>query len=213
MIKINLLGVAPPPTAAAAPGAPASRTFQIVTFVAALVVGFLIVGLFWKVWSGSVAKLEQDLKREKAEQARLAGVKAENDRYQQQIRALEQRKTTIDMLVASRVGPAEQMTILGEVVNRTTDLYLISVAPAGGRLALRGLSGSVESMANFIAALAQSGYFSDVQLRQFFQDDQKSQKSYKFTLDCVYSPPAPGGTTAQPATPAGTAAPARRAGM
>jgi Tfp pilus assembly protein PilN len=96
-------------------------------------------------------------------------------------------------------------------VNRTNDLYLLSVNPEGGRVLIRGQSNSVESIANFIAALKGSGVFEDVQLRQYFQDDQYNRVGYKFIIDCNYKSPAAAAPTAQPATP--SAAPTRRAGM
>jgi len=209
MIKINLLGVAGPPTKVVE-GPPATRAFQIATFVGALVVCFAIVGVFYKIWSTAVADLKQKLKQEQTRQAELAGVQAQNQRYEQRLRELETRINTIQALQNSRVGPVELMIALGNVVNRANDLYLFSVAPQGDRVAIRGQSNSVESMATFLASLSDSGYFADVQLRQFFEDDQVNRLSYKFTLDCVYKSPA---AAAQPAAPAGAAPPARRAGL
>ena len=212
MIKINLLGVAPPPTAAAA-GAPATRTFQITIFVGSLVVCFAIVGVFYRFWSGEVAQLQKSLKQEQSRESELAGVKAQNDRYQQHLKDLETRINTIQALQSSRVGPVEFMTALSNVVNRTRDLYLFTVSPQGGRLVMRGQSESVDSMANFLSSLKSSGYFDDVQLRQFYEDDQENRLSFKFSLDCVYKPLTAAAAAAPTGTPASTATPGRRGGM
>jgi Tfp pilus assembly protein PilN len=102
------------------------------------------------------------------------------------------------------------MAALGEVVNRTSDLFLATVTPEGERLSIKGQSTSVESMAVFIASLTRSRSFDDVQLRQYFEDDQDNRLAYRFSLDCIYRLPA--GTlpvTAQPA--AASVAPGRRA--
>jgi Tfp pilus assembly protein PilN len=212
MIKINLLGVTgAAPAAAARP--PVSRAFQVWTFLGALIVCFLVVGLFYKVWSGAVASLQKDLEKEKAEQARLAAIKAENARYQLRLSQLEQRINTIQALQASRVGPVDLMNALGNLVNRTNDLYLLTAGFSGDRMSLRGQSRSVESVAEFISQLDNSGFFSDVQLRQFFEDDQQNRLAYKFTLDCAFKSPASAAAAVQPATPGAPAAPARRAGM
>jgi Tfp pilus assembly protein PilN len=211
MIKINLLGAAAPPTPG--PAAPPTRAFQVVTFVGALVVCLAIVGVFYKFWSSQVAELEQDLKRQQDREKELASVRAQNAVYLQHLNELERRINTIQTLQASRVGPVEQMTALGDVANQTSDVYLYTVAPQGERLAVRGQSGSVQSMATFLSALQHSGAFTDVQLRQFYEDDQQSRLTYKFLLDCLYKPPAPAGATAQPAAPAGTTTSAQRAGM
>jgi Tfp pilus assembly protein PilN len=206
MIKINLLGVAPPRAALE----PATLTFQLTFAVGSLVVCFAAVGLIYKVWSGRVQKLQAELQREKLEQARLAAIKAENERYQLQLNELEVRINTIQALQASRVGPVDHMTVLGDVVNRAPDLYLYTVTPQSDRTVLKGQAGSVESMARFLASLKDSKYLQDVQLRQFYQDDQQSRLTYKFTVDYIYKPPA---LTAQPAAPVRPAAGVRRAGM
>jgi Tfp pilus assembly protein PilN len=209
MIKINLLGVAPPRTKAA-PGPPATRVFQVVTFVGALIVSFAIVGVIYKVWSNQVAELDQRQKQEKLRQSELAGVKAQNEKYQQRLKDLETRINTIQALQNSRVGPVEMMSALGNVVNRTGDVYLFTLAPAADRILLKGQSGTVDSMANFIGYLKNSGYFQNVQLQQFYQDDQHAHLNYKFMLDCLFKSPtgaviAPAPAGLQEAAPQGTA--------
>ena len=201
MIKINLLGVAPPPTRAAA-GPPATRTVQVATFVGALVVSFAIVGIIYRVWNSAVLDLEQRLKQEKLRQAELAQVKAQNERYQQRLRDLETRINTIQALQNGRVGPVETMTALGATVSRTPDVFLFTMTTQGDRIALRGQAGTVNSMANFLSYLKNSAYFDDVQLRQFYQDDQYNRLTYKFSLDFIYKSPTLGGTAGQPTTAA-----------
>jgi len=200
MIKINLLGVAPPPIKAAVPGPPTTKAFQALTFVGALIVSFVIVGGVYKIWSNQIAKLEKRSKQEKIRQTELAMVKSQNERYQQHLRDLETRINTIQALQNSRVGPVEMMTIVGDVINRTNDVYLYTATPAADRLVLKGQSGTVESMATILAYMKSSGYFDDVQLTQFYQDDQHNRLTYKFTLDClVKSPVATAGAGPQPA--------------
>lgn len=129
MIKINLLGVAAPKPQAAAV-APASKVVQLGAFIGALVVCFGIVGLFYMIWSVSIDSLNVELRKQQAEQARLAVIKRENAKYEQERRLLEQRINTIQVLQASRVGPTEFMNALGNVVNKTTnDLYLFPWLP------------------------------------------------------------------------------------
>jgi Tfp pilus assembly protein PilN len=212
MIKINLLGIARP-TAARAPSAPLSAVQQALIFVGAAVVAFAVVGFFYTYWSRQITALEQRLKKAKAEQARLAAIQAENQRYNQRLKELEDRINTIQMLQQSRLGPVDLMTALANTVNRTSDLYLLTAGMEGNRLAIRGQANSVESIANFISALKEAKGFSDVQLRQYYQDDQHNRTTYKFNIDCAYTvaPAAvPAGAAAAPAPPP---AAARRAGM
>lgn len=79
---------------------------------------------------------------------------------------------------------------------------------------MQGQAHSVHSIANFIANLQQTDRFRDVQLRQYYQDnDQFDRLNFRFNLDCVYqlprvAPPAGAGQRA-----AGPAAPAQQAGL
>jgi len=209
-IKINLLGVAPPPSKSSAVGGPpAPKATQVVMFVGALIVFFGIVGVIYKVWSNQIADLTARRNKENLRKAELAGVKAQNDKYQQRLRDLETRINTIQALQNSRVGPVELMSALGDVVNRTNEVYLYTLAPAGDRLQLKGQSGSVESMANFIAFLKKSGFFNDVALDQFYQDDIQERLNYKFTVSCLFksstggASPTGGGPAAGPGGPGG----------
>jgi len=211
MIKINLLGVAPPPSKIPSVGGPpAPKATQVVMFVGALIICFGIVGVIYKVWTNQIADLEKTRNQQKIRQTELAVVKAQNEMYQQRLKDLETRINTIQALQNSRVGPVELMSTLGSIVNRTNDIYFYSLAPVGERLQLKGQSSTVDSMANFLAFLKNSGFYDDVQLEQFFQDDQHEHLTYKFTLSCQFRSPT-GGTSptagGAPAAPGGPGGP------
>jgi Tfp pilus assembly protein PilN len=213
MIKINLLGVtAPKPKekAKAKAAAPVSMAVQLGSLVAALLVSFGIVGLFYLIWNRSIDNLRVELKKQQAEQLRLAAIRQENARYEQERQLLEQRIRTIQMLQSNRVGPTEFMNALSNVVNKTTsDLYLFSVGPQADRVVIHGQAGSANSVATLMSSMQASGYFEDVQLRQFYEDDLESLVTYKFNMDCAVksasaaaaAPPAPAGGGARVATP------------
>ena len=186
MIKINLIGVAPPPPRAAVGGGPVPAATQVMMLVGALIVCFGSVAIIYKIWKNQISELETKRSQEKIRQSELAVVKAKNDEYQRELKALETRINTIQALQNGRVGPVELMSALGRVVSKTDDLYLYTLAPSGGRLQLKGQAGSVDSMANFLAGLSDSGSFDDVQLEQFYQDDQHERLTYKFTLNCLF---------------------------
>ena len=213
MIKINLLGVhAQKPKATAS--APANTKLQLGVFVGALVVCFGIVGLFYMIWSASIDTLKVELKKQQAEQARLAVIKQENAKYEHERSLLEQRINTIQVLQAGRVGPTEFMNALSNVVNKTsTDLYLFSVAPQGGRLVIHGLANSANSVAALLSSMKASGYFNDVQLRQFYEDDVQSVVSYKFNMDCANKSPSASASPTQAGAGQSAATPPRRSGI
>jgi Tfp pilus assembly protein PilN len=214
MIKINLLGVAAPKpkVRAAEPAKKSSR--QVWVFLGALVVSFGIVGGTYLFWSGSIAGLEVELKKQKAVQTRLVGIRLENAKYEQERALLEQRVKAVQVLQASRVGPTEFMNALGSVVSKTpVDLFFFSVARQGDRVVILGQSGSANSVAALLALLKTSGSFDDVQLRQLYEDDKESLVSYKFNLDCLYKSPSVAGSVTSAAAGGGTAAPVQRTGM
>jgi len=210
MIKINLLGVAPPPSKVPS-GPPAPKATQVVMFVGALIICFGIVGVVYKVWTNQIADLEKARNREKVRASELKLVENQNQKYQQRLRDLETRINTIQALQNSRVGPVELMNALGNIVSKTNDIYLYTLAPVGERLQLKGQSATVDSMASFLAFMKNSGSFNDVQLEQFFQDDQHERLTYKFALSCQFksatggASPTAGGAPAGPGGPGGVA--------
>jgi Tfp pilus assembly protein PilN len=164
-------------------------------------------------WNRQLNRLNQDLAAEQREAARLSAIQTENQRFQQRVSEAERRLDTVRSLQNQRVGPVALMNALGELVSRTTGLYLLTVNAEGGRLQIQGQSDSVEAIVNFIGVLRHSGSFADVQFHQFFQDDQEKRLSFKFNLDCVYQPTAtppaartgPGVVQTAAAAPAGNA--------
>lgn len=180
-------------------------------FVFSALFAFGLVGFIYKLWSGDVNRLETALKEEKRKQAELAQIKEQNQRYQAQKNRLESLYNTIQALEKSRVGPVEFLTALGNTVNRTNELYLLSVASQGDRTVIRGQANSVEAIATFIGALKSSGFFEDVQLRESYEDDQDHRMTFKFNLDCSYKPSSAAAPVPPPAPAPAT--PTRRAGM
>jgi Tfp pilus assembly protein PilN len=215
MIKINLLGVAPSPSKVSSSGGSAApKATQVMIFVGALIICFGIVGIIYKIWSNRIADLEKSLSREKIRQTELAVVKAQNAKYQQRLKDLETRINTIQALQNSRVGPVELMSTLGNMVNKTNDIYLYTLTPSGDRFQLKGQSSTVDSMASFLAFMKNSGTFDDIQLDQFYQDDLHERQAYKFSVSCGFktanggtSPTAGGGAEGPVAPPKGPSVP------
>ena len=191
MIKINFLIEEGVPAAAvevaARPGL--SQAPPAAIFLASLVVSLALSSLFYWFWNKQLSRVSQDLAVEQREAARLSAIQAENQRFQQRVSEAEERLATVHTLLNKRMGPVALMNALGDMVNRTTGLYLLTVNAEGSRLLIQGQSDSVEAIANFVAVLRHSGNFADVQFHQFFQDDQEKRVSFKFNVDCVYQPP------------------------
>ncbi len=208
MIKINLLGVAPSPTRISPAGPPAAKATQVMIFLGALIVCFGLVWVFYMVWSSQIKDLQKKRVQEISRQQELAQVKAKNQQYQQYLRDLETRINTIQALQNSRVGPVELMSALGNIVSRTNDVYLYTLTPNGDSLTLKGQSGTVDSMANFLSYLKKSGSFDQVHLDQFYQDDQHERLTYKFTVSCQFKSPTGGVSPTSGAAPVMASGPA-----
>jgi Tfp pilus assembly protein PilN len=103
------------------------------------------------------------------------------------------------------------MNALGNVVNKIpNDLYFFSVAPQGDRVVIHGQAGSANSVATLLSSMKTSGYFDDVQLRQFYEDDVQNLISYKFNMDCSYKSPSAAASPTQAGAAASAATPPLR---
>lgn len=208
MMKINLLGEAAPAATRVASASDAAR--QILVFIVSLAVMMSVVGFLYFYWNNQVQHEQDALTREQVRQKELAAVRAQNQQYQQQLKQLEERINTIQKLQTSRQGPVDLMTGLGDTVNSAQDLYLLQVTPEGKVLHIRGQSQTVQAIAQFIRALNNASQFSGVQLKQYYQDDLYGRTSFKFNLDCVYTPPGTAPPEGNKEAAAGPAAGGRR---
>jgi Tfp pilus assembly protein PilN len=201
MIKINLLGV-PKAVERVAPEAAALAPAAILLSGALFVALGLVAVIMYFYMLGRIRDLDSKIETAKREKDRLAPVRAQEQSYRQTLADLKQHEDTIDQLAKSRVGPVELMRSLGVNATRTNDLYLLNVGQTGGRLTISGQANSVESIADFLAALVQSNSFEDVQLRQEYQDNKGAKLGFKFGIDCVFKP-----STSVAETSAGQAGP------
>ncbi len=209
MIRINLLGVAAPPPAAA-PGAPAPAGMLVgLVAVGALLISGGVVGGTYLLWSRQKDEQQKRYNSELRRQQELKDIAAKNKQYQAQIAELTRRTDTIEQLQNSRLGPSDMMNHLADAVNRTRDIWLSAVTPSGARVGMSGQAYSVDSIARFMSALEGTGSFPDVHLQEYAQI---GASTFRFALDCSYKLPTPPTPPATPAPAPAGAAP-RRAGM
>jgi Tfp pilus assembly protein PilN len=188
MMKINLLGQDAPQARLSAGSSAAAR--QVLVFMVAMAVSMSTVGFVYYYWSHQISQAQAALTREQVRQKELASVKAQNQEYRRQLKTLEERIQTIQKLQAKRQGPVDLMEGLGETVNRTRNLYLLQVTPQGDVLHIQGEANEVPAIAKFINALLKSPKFTDIKLKQYYQDNQHGRRNFKFNLDCAYILPA-----------------------
>lgn len=216
MIRINLLEGARRERQTKPEVGSEAATFQAQILIGALLAaGVLVGGAYWFL-NRRLTELNRQLDMERREAARLAAIQAENTRYEADLKDINRRIAAVQTLEDNRHGPTDLMMLLAGIVNRAPGLYLISIAPREGRLLFNGASSSVTSIAGFFRELNAAGNFHDVQLREFYEDDEKDGRvNFKFSLDCIYSPAGETTAAVAPAAPGkpGTATPAPARGM
>lgn len=204
MIKINLIQAPVQEPERKADWAVSPNQRNGMYGLAAAVCCFAIVGCFYWAWEHEVTGLEEKIEAARLEAAQLAGIQAENRRYESELVQIQNHIIVMQALEKTRTGPRDLMTRLGAAVDTINGLYLTSVKSARGRLVIDGESDRLSAVANFISALQNDASFQQVQLNQFFEDDRNSEVSFKFDLVCLYTPPVETAASVPPAAPAGS---------
>lgn len=198
MMRINLF--AQPvsedaqPQVAESPSTFQARVFGLAFFGVAAVLSFA----WWAlgVWQG---RLDSQMAVEKAEMNRLAGIAAENNRYETELQELDRRIAAVQALEVNRHGPVAFLVSLQEAVNHTSALNLLSVGPKDGRIVLTGEATTETALADLVSQLQAANGYRDVLLREYHEDDGNGGRvSFKFSLDFLFEPPEQGPTAAPP---------------
>lgn len=203
MIRINLVQ-APAETLNPKKVEPVNPNRQnALSALVSVVVCFGIAGLFYQVWTHEIARLNDQAGVARREAARLAGIQAQNRRYETDLAQIENHVRVIQALETSRTGPQDLMTRLGNMVDGISGLYLLSVKSDGSKLVIDGQADRVNAIADFIAGLQSNSSFQKIELHQVFEDDRNDRVSFKFDLECLYTPPVETAASVLPAAPTG----------
>jgi Tfp pilus assembly protein PilN len=115
----------------------------------------------------------------------LSDVKARFLERQRQADNYKRRVDVIDSLRAGQAGPVTLLAMLGQTVNETEAVWLSKMDDQGASINLEGTALSTDAVANLIANLQKTGFFSNVEIKETFQDDQiKDMQAFQFTLTC-----------------------------
>jgi Tfp pilus assembly protein PilN len=203
MIRINLIQAAGAKEAKhpEASGEAARRSGRVAA--ASAVVCFGVVALLYWTASHTVAELNRKIDVARREAARLAGVEAQNRRYQADLGQIERHIELIQALESNRTGPQELMADMGKLVDGIRGLYLLSVKSNATQLNIEGQADYVNAIADFVGFLQDTRSFQDIELNRVFEDDQNGTVSFKFGLACLYKPPVETAASTPPVAPAG----------
>jgi Tfp pilus assembly protein PilN len=115
----------------------------------------------------------------------LSDVKARYLERQTQANNYKRRVDVIDSLRAGQAGPVNLLAMLGETVNGTEAVWLNKMDDTGASVSLEGTALSTDAVANLIANLQKTGFFSTVEIKETYQDEQiKDMQAFQFTLTC-----------------------------
>ena len=191
MIRINLLetskgkgkrGGSGPSMPAMEMGDMGSPKLKVLLVI--LVAGLLNFGYWYRLdqQSKSIAKQMAAAEQKNRE---LSDVKARYLERQRQADNYKRRVDVIDSLRAGEIGPVNLLAMLGETVNGTEAVWLSKMDDQGASVSLEGTALSTDAVANLIANLQKTGFFSNVEIKETFQDEQiKDMQAFQFTLTC-----------------------------
>ncbi len=192
MIKINLLETAKGKgkrgggVAAAMPsiemgdmGSPKLKVLIVVILTAAINYGY------WYRLDKQGRTIAAQMQAAEQKNRELSDVKAKYMERQKQADNYKRRVDVIDSLRASQAGPVNLLAMLGQTVNDTEAVWLSKMDDTGPAVNLEGTALSTDAVANLIANLQKTGYFSSVEIKETYQDDQvKDMQAFQFTLTC-----------------------------
>jgi type IV pilus assembly protein PilN len=190
MIRINLLGSAKAKgkksTSISMPSMDLGNLGGPIVQVAAvvLIAGVLNAG-YWYQLDRQKKSIEVQTRLAEQKNRELADIKARYMERQKQADSYKRRVDVIDQLRANQTGPVPLLAMIGDTVNSTEAVWLNSMQDQGASVAIDGTALSSDAVANLISNLQKTGFFSNIEIKESFQDDQiKDMQAFQFTLTC-----------------------------
>jgi len=157
---------------------------KLKVLVVLLVAGVLNFG-YWYRLDRQAKTIAAQMQAAEQKNRELSDVKARYLERQTQANNYKRRVDVIDSLRAGQAGPVNLLAMLGETVNGTEAVWLSKMDDTGAAVNLEGTALSTNAVANLIANLQKTGFFSNVEIKETFQDDQiKDMQAFQFTLTC-----------------------------
>ena len=190
MIRINLLGAQKGKNKRSAASAAAVMEVGDVgspklKILVVLVLAALVNVGYWyqldKQHRDIAAKMDVAMRKN----AELADVKARYMERQREAENYKRRVDVIDQLRAAQGGPVNLLNTIGQTVNSTEAVWLNSMKDQGASVDIDGMALSTDAVASLIANLQKTGYFTNIEIKETYQDDTyKEMQAFNFTLTC-----------------------------
>jgi len=192
MIRINLLGNPKPKNrrGGAAVSAPSIKIGSVgtplVKVFVAVVIMVAVNGYWWYSYDKQAQEISAKMKVAEQKNRELSDVKAKYLERQKQADSYKRRVDVIDQLRASQSGyPMNLLNTIGDTVNNTEAVWLQTMKDQGGNIAIDGTALSTDAVANLIANLQKTGYFTNIEIKETYQDEQvKDMQAFQFSITC-----------------------------
>jgi Tfp pilus assembly protein PilN len=152
----------------------------------AVVIMAAVNGYLWYSYDKQAQDIAAKMKVAEQKNRELSDVKAKYLERQKQADSYKRRVDVIDQLRASQSGyPMNLLNTIGDTVNNTEAVWLITMKDQGANVAIDGTALSTDAVANLIANLQKTGYFSNIEIKETYQDEQvKDMQAFQFSLTC-----------------------------
>jgi Tfp pilus assembly protein PilN len=192
MIRINLLGAQSKGKNKRSGAASAAAVMEVgdvgspkMKVLVVLILAALVNVGYWyqldKQHRDIAAKMEVAMRKN----AELADVKARYMERQREADNYKRRVDVIDQLRAAQAGPVNLLNTVGQTVNNTEAVWLNSMKDQGTSVDIDGMALSTDAVASLISNLQKTGYFTNIEIKETFQDDTfKEMQAFNFTLTC-----------------------------
>ena len=186
MIKINLVAEARAEKTARAPlismGSAGLNNYIILGL---LILGVAFVGIqYWRL-SSTLTGINKEMAENQREYERLKPIIAEVEAFKKRNAELKHKIDVIEQLKANQFGPVR---VMDEISKALPDLlWLTNLDLEGRTISLRGQALDENAVANLIANLAASPFFSEPTLR-IMQQDERGVRVFDLFFTFTYTP-------------------------
>lgn len=190
MIRINLLSEGRRPTAVRKSKGPslAERDWTNAALVVGMVLGLVVIGIYWFILNQRRSDIQQEVKVAEAEVERLKPILEEVEMFKKKKADLERKIEVITNLKNQQTGPVRVMDAISRALPELLWLDRMEVTP--GEIRISGRAFNVNAVSNFIENLDKVPEFSEPRVGQV----RENGEVYDFTITVAYSLTPPKGT-------------------
>ncbi|MDL1951835.1 PilN domain-containing protein, partial [Acidobacteria bacterium ACD] len=179
MIKINLLPEAKPTKKKKGVSAlGGGERLNVILLVGAVVVGLLVIGVQWWIYRSQIKELDEKIRRDQLEVARLESILREVKDFEDKKAKLQKKVDLINQLKQNQKGPVR---LMDEVSNALPDLlWLEKMEYKGTTITLAGKALNPPAVANFLENLKKVSAFQEPKVQDISAASARGAALYNF---------------------------------